>query len=250
MRILKSADAVRDWTRGVSGSTGFVPTMGALHEGHSALIERAVNECDSVIVSIFVNPTQFNDSKDFESYPISLEADFDMASRAGASAAYVPESVEIYKDGQLFEIRESLISQEMEGRARPGHFWGVLTVVMKLLNIVKPTRAYFGEKDYQQFLLIRRMAAAFFLDCEIIPCPTVRAADGLALSSRNQRLTIAARQRAPKLFHTLKNSDSIHAARSSLEDGGFLVEYIEEHWGRRFVAAQLEDVRLIDNVKI
>ena len=249
MKILRSADAVRAWTRGVSGSIGFVPTMGALHEGHSALIERAVKECDTAIISIFVNPTQFNNSEDFESYPISLEADCEMASKAGASAAYVPESAEIYKDGQLFEIREGLISQEMEGRARPGHFEGVLTVVMKLLNIVKPTRAYFGEKDYQQFLLIRRMAAAFFLECEIIPCPTVRAADGLALSSRNQRLNRAGRELAPKLFRTLKNNESLEAAQGSLEDGGFLVEYIEEHWGRRFGAVRLDDVRLIDNVE-
>lgn len=250
MKVLKSVEDVRGWVDGRSGPLGFVPTMGALHRGHISLMERAVSECERVIVSIFVNPTQFNDPTDFEAYPVSIEADLKAAEDAGVGAVFMPDVNQIYQDDRAFVLSENSISGEMEGRERPGHFSGVLTVVMKLLNIVCPQRAYFGEKDYQQFLLIQEMASAFFLNCEIVPCATVRADDGLALSSRNQRLSSSARSRAATLHRALCSGENVEAIKSQLTRAGFAVEYVEEHWGRRFAAAQLEGVRLIDNVKI
>ncbi|MGB0371499.1 MAG: pantoate--beta-alanine ligase [Opitutales bacterium] len=250
MEILKSVQEVRAWRSRVAGSCGFVPTMGALHLGHESLIRRASDTCDASVVSIFVNPTQFNDPSDFEAYPVTLDADLEKSEAAGANAVFIPDENEIYADGRSFKLSESVVSREMEGRERPGHFDGVLTVVMKLLNIVNPTHAFFGEKDYQQFLLIERMAKAFFLECEIVPCATVREADGLAFSSRNRRLTDGGRKRAPDLHHQLSTAGNAAEASRALKAAGFSVEYIEEHWGRRFGAVQLDGVRLIDNLEI
>lgn len=253
MKQLTAVSSVRAWHESLKGlSLGFVPTMGALHAGHIALVERAGRECERVIVSIFVNPTQFNDPSDLEKYPRTLEADLEKLEKAGAHAVFLPEPKEIYRDNYRFELREKEFAEDLCGAARPGHFEGVLTVVMKLFQIVRPTRAYFGEKDYQQLRLIQDMAEAFFLPLEIVPCPTVREPDGLAMSSRNLRLSAAEREKAPRLYHALKTANSAAEARAKLEGEGFRVDYVEDRpqLGRRFAAAFLGQVRLIDNVEI
>lgn len=235
-----------DW-EAAGSSVGFVPTMGALHRGHVSLIERAREANARVVVSIFVNPTQFNDPKDFAHYPKPLTADLDLLRRLEVDAVFLPQAQEIYKDQYRFEVHENKFTQILCGPKRPGHFTGVLTVVLKLLNIVEPNRAYFGEKDYQQFHLLHEMAEAFFLKTEIIGCPTIREVDGLALSSRNARLTAEQREVAPQLYRILRGASSAEEAELQLRDAGFKVDYVEEHFGRRFIAAFLGDVRLIDN---
>ena len=154
----------------------------------------------------------------------------------------------MYPDGFRYQVTENQLTHLMEGQARPGHFTGMLTVVLKLLLLIRPTRAYFGAKDYQQYLLIRDMALALFIDTDIIACETLREADGLAMSSRNQRLTEQQRQLAPALFTALQTTGPMAPLQAQLEQQGFVVDYLEEHHGRRFVAAKLGDVRLIDNL--
>jgi len=236
-----------------SQTIGFVPTMGALHAGHRALLERARRESDVVVLSIFVNPTQFNNADDFNKYPQTLEADLLMAKDCGADAVFLPNREQMYPDGYRFQLSENEFSRVLCGAHRPGHFEGVLTVVMKLFQLVRPKRAYFGEKDFQQLLLIRQMADAFFLGIEIVPCPTIRESDGLAMSSRNVRLSPKGRALAPKLHEILNRNPeeiSLVERKAELTGLGFEVEYLEEHFGRRFVAAWLDGVRLIDNVAI
>lgn len=247
MKLLETVADFRQW-RGQHENVGFVPTMGALHAGHAALIAQARRECAQVAVSIFVNPTQFNDKKDLERYPRPLEQDLQMLSALGVDAVFLPGAAEIYADKYRFEVRENELSQILCGPTRPGHFNGVLTVVLKLFHIVRPRRAYFGEKDYQQLRLIQDMAAALFLDIEVIACPTVRESDGLAMSSRNALLTESERMKAPVLYKILTTAESAEQAVRLLRDEGFRVDYVEEHFGRRFAAAFLGSVRLIDNV--
>ena len=240
--------ALRAWraTR-PAGTVGFVPTMGALHRGHAALIERARAECATVVVSIFVNPTQFNDPADCANYPQPLEADLAQCAALGVEGVFLPTRDALYPDGYRYRITEGEASQVREGAFRPGHFDGVLTVVHKLLQLVGPDRAYFGEKDWQQLSLVRGMAEAFFLPVEIVPCPTVREADGLALSSRNGRLTAAARERAAEFPYHLVTAPTAAAAARALRAEGFAVEYVEDADGRRLGAVTLDGVRLIDN---
>lgn len=231
-------------------STGFVPTMGALHPGHLSLVEKAKKENDFVIASIFVNPTQFNSTEDLEKYPRSLDTDLEQLRNCGADAVLIPHAAEIYADHFQFKVNEDYISKILCGAHRPGHFNGVLTVVLKLLGLVQPSRCYMGEKDYQQYLLIQKMAEALFLRTKIVACPTLREDSGLALSSRNQRLTPEAHSRASLIYKYLSSAHSCEEAKNQLTESGFQVDYVEEHWGRRFVAAHIENVRLIDNVKI
>ena len=193
-------------------TVGFVPTMGALHEGHASLIRQSAAENDLTVVSIYVNPTQFNNSDDLKKYPRTWEADLELARRAGAWAVLAPDYDEIYADGYRYRISENDFSKKLCGAHRPGHFDGVLTVVMKLLQIVQPKRAYFGEKDYQQLQLIRDMARTFFLRTEIIGTPTVREQDGLAMSSRNVRLTASGREKAPVIYRELNTAPTAEAA--------------------------------------
>lgn len=234
-----------------SGLTlGFVPTMGALHEGHRSLIQRSTRENDRTLVSIFVNPTQFDQPDDLAAYPRTLDRDLAMVRQEGADAAYVPQATDLYADAYRYRIAEHDYSRRMEGAHRAGHFDGVLTVVMKLLQIAGADRAYFGEKDWQQLTLVRGMAAAFFLPIEIVACPTVREADGLALSSRNQRLSTDDRQRAPAFHQWLSSAASADAAADGLRALGFAVDYVEDHDGRRLGAVHLGGVRLIDNVPL
>jgi pantoate--beta-alanine ligase len=247
-------NTVPDWLerrRALTGrSIGFVPTMGALHRGHGSLVKRCRGENEIVVVSIFVNPSQFNDPKDLERYPRTLDSDLALLESLGADEVIVPGGSELYPHGYRLRVEPDSKAQVMEGAYRPGFLQGVMTVVLKLLNIVRPDRAYFGEKDYQQLKFITDMTQEFFIPTEIIPCPTVREESGLAESSRNRLLSPEAKHKAACLYRSLTTADRPADARATLEAQGFAVEYVEEHWGRRFAAAFLEGVRLIDNVPI
>ena len=231
-------------------SIGFVPTMGALHEGHLSLMRKSIKDNDVTVVSIFVNPTQFNDKNDFNNYPQTFESDLEKLENVGVDYLFYPEYKQIYNDNFRYEVNEKELSTKLCGAHRPGHFTGVLTVLMKLLNIIKPSKAYFGEKDYQQYLLIKGMAESFFLDCEIVPLPLIREKDGLAMSSRNKLLTENERKLAPRFYKWLSSDKSIDEIKKGLEKDGFIIDYIEEIDNRRFGAVHLGKVRLIDNVKI
>ena len=192
---------------------GLVPTMGALHAGHVALVQRAKRECSNVIASIFVNPKQFGPKEDFAKYPRTLEADSEKLSAAGVDALFLPDAAEIYPDGFRTYVNVEGLSERLEGRSRPGHFRGVATVVLKLLEIMQPQFAYFGRKDAQQVRIISQMARDLNLDAEIVVCPIVREADGLALSSRNAYLGTEERRAATVLHRALE------AARAELVAG-------------------------------
>ena len=235
----------------VGKTLGFVPTMGALHSGHQSLVAKSVGENEFTLVSIFVNPTQFNDSKDLEKYPRTFEADLKCLEEVEADFLLYPEYSEIYADSYRYKITESQFSHTLCGAHRPAHFDGVLTVVMKLLQIAGANHAYFGEKDFQQLELIRGMADAFFLRTQIHGLPTLREKDGLAMSSRNTRLSGADREKAPLIYKLIENRQkTVAQIRKELIQNGFEVDYVEELRGRRFVAANLGGVRLIDNVSI
>ncbi|HAT2066187.1 TPA: pantoate--beta-alanine ligase [Legionella pneumophila] len=228
-------------------SLGFTPTMGNLHAGHASLFLASSKENHYTVSSLFVNPTQFNNPDDYTHYPRTVDADLELMTQNGVDFCILPNENEIYADGYSYQVQENQLGQLMEGKHRPGHFNGVLTIVMKLFNLVKPTRAYFGEKDYQQLLLIQGMVKALFMDIEIKSCPTVREKSGLACSSRNNRLTPSQREIADefaKIFHQNKSSAMIS---KELEALGITVEYIEEFQGRRFAAVKIGDIRLIDN---
>lgn len=239
------------WRQTLTGrSVGYVPTMGALHRGHASLVERCRAENEIVVVSIFVNPSQFNDPKDLERYPRTLCKDLALLESLGTDEVFAPSISEVYPHGYRFRVEADSVTKVMEGRRRPGYLEGVMTVVLKLLNIIRADRAYFGEKDYQQLKVITEMAEEFFLPTEIILCPTVREKSGLAESSRNTLLSAAARDQAAILFRALTTAANSDEARAILETEGLAVDYVEEHWGRRFAAAFLEGVRLIDNVPL
>jgi len=252
MQRVCTVEACRSWRAALpsGASVGFVPTMGGLHAGHLELLARARERDDFVLASLFVNRPQFNDSSDFESYPADFEEDVAALSRSGVDAVFCPSEEEIYADGYRYALTEKQGSRELEGAFRPGHFDGVLTVVLKLLMIAAPRRAYFGEKDWQQLQLVKGMAEAFFLPLEIVACPTVREASGLALSSRNRRLSPEGRERAARFSQILAAAGSELDAAAELEREGFEVEYVAAREGRRLGAVVLEGVRLIDNLHI
>jgi pantoate--beta-alanine ligase len=253
IRTLRTVEECRSFQKELKSkkqTVGFVPTMGALHQGHLNLVKKAKSECDAVIVSIFVNPTQFNDPKDLEKYPRDLNSDVRLLESVDTDAVFFPEPEMIYTDGYRFKLTETEFSRRLCGAHRPGHFDGVLTVVMKLFQIVSPSKAYFGEKDYQQLKLIQDMVSAFFLDITIVPVETTREADGLAMSSRNLRLSEVERAKAPRLYEVIKTAKSDTQAIELLVASGFKVDYVETVNGRRYAAAFLGQVRLIDNVRI
>jgi pantoate--beta-alanine ligase len=227
---------------------GFVPTMGALHEGHLSLVRRSRSENALTLVSIFVNPTQFGDPGDLAGYPRPIAADLAMLQAEGVDYVFLPRAADLYVDGYRYRVTENTIAMILEGAQRPGHFDGVLTVVLKLLQIATAERAYFGEKDWQQLALVRGMAESFFLSTAIIACPTIREADGLAMSSRNERLLPADRLRAAQFFGALRSASTAAIADRDLRASGFVVDYVEDHDGRRLGAVRLGAVRLIDNV--
>src|SRR5689334_14337109 len=203
MLILTTIAEVRAW-RARQGSTGFVPTMGFLHAGHVSLVERARRENDAVVASIFVNPTQFGPKEDLAAYPRDFERDKALLEKAGCDAVFAPEVAEMYPKGAATLVDVGDVSAPLEGERRPGHFRGVATVVLKLFNIVQPTRAYFGQKDAQQLGVIRRVVRDLDVPVEVVGCPTVRESDGLAMSSRNSYLDPAQRQAAPVLHRALQ----------------------------------------------
>jgi pantoate--beta-alanine ligase len=251
MRVWRSTAAWRERRRAINGKTiGFVPTMGALHAGHASLVQRCRAENEIAVVSIFVNPSQFNDPQDLTRYPRTLDEDLRLLESLGVDDVIMPDAVEMYPNGYRFRVEPATSDLILEGEFRPGFLTGVLTVVMKLLNLARADRAYFGEKDYQQLQIVRDMAAEFFLDTEIVPCPTVREESGLAMSSRNQLLSSEARARSTRLFRAIAGAVSPGEARALLEKDGFLVDYVEDRWGRRLAAAFLDGVRLIDNVPV
>ncbi|MCZ6916948.1 MAG: pantoate--beta-alanine ligase [Gemmatimonadetes bacterium] len=231
-------------------SLGFVPTMGALHPGHTSLIEQSLAENNRTVVSIFVNPTQFNDPTDLQTYPRPLDHDRALLEDLKVDYLFLPDRDTIYPDDCRFEVTENEVSKLLCGAHRPGHFDGVLSVVMRLFNIIQPQRAYFGEKDYQQYQLIKEMVKAFFLGVEIRRCPIVRDPDGVALSSRNALLSADGRTLAAEFARILKDGDSPSAVRTALEARNIEVEYVEEMFGRRLAAVVIDGVRLIDNVPL
>lgn len=255
-------------------SIAFVPTMGNLHQGHITLVEDAKRRADVVITSIFVNPTQFGANEDFDKYPRTLEADSALLAAAGCDLLFVPDAKEMYPDGrsQLTSVSVAGITDLLCGKSRPGHFTGVATVVSKLFNIVQPDMALFGEKDYQQLAVIRCMTRELCFPVKVIGIPTVRAEDGLALSSRNGYLSAEQRRIAPELYRTLSSLRRAieegqrdyaaleGAARTHLSKYGFEPDYIEvrrQDLGTAggddkqlviLAAAKLGSTRLIDNI--
>ncbi|MFN7039211.1 MAG: pantoate--beta-alanine ligase [Alphaproteobacteria bacterium] len=252
MQIIESIEKWKNIRKSLSKySIGFVPTMGNLHEGHMSLIGQSVKENNITILSIFVNPTQFNNKEDLLNYPKTLDNDIKYAQKAKVDYLILPKEEEIYTDNFAFKIsNHSSYSAIMEGKFRPSHFTGMLTIVLKLLLLVKPNKAYFGEKDYQQFLLVKEMAKAFFLDTEIISCFTIRNQNGLPLSSRNNRLTEEELKKAALFSQLLKSELKDEEIIQKLEAENFTVDYIEEYQNRRYGAVSLNNVRLIDNAGV
>lgn len=277
MKIIRSAKEVVEYlqkTRASKQLIGFVPTMGALHDGHLALVKRAKQETDFVVVSVFVNPTQFNNASDFEKYPNQIEKDIDLLSAAGVDFVFLPSVDQLYPQKSLLKFDFGYLEHIMEGKFRPGHFNGVATVVSKFFNLVSPDKAYFGQKDIQQVAVIKAMVVALSFQVELVVVPTLREESGLAMSSRNQRLTSDQFDQASviyKVLTRLKNQlleggdfNSLQQKEScELEQkGGFKVEYLELVDASTLenvavvesgeyaicVAAYLGDVRLIDNL--
>ena len=255
---------------------GFVPTMGALHAGHRSLVEKARKECETVVVSVFVNPTQFNDKNDLKHYPRTPEADEALLEAAGADIVFMPSVEEIYPepDTRIFDFGQ--IDKVMEGATRPGHFNGVAQVVSRLFAMVNPAKAYFGEKDFQQIAVIKAMVGQLKLEVEIVECPIIRDEDGLALSSRNTLLTKEHRAAAPHIYATIKQSAEKMQTMTPRELCAWVTTEVESNpllkviyfqavdalsmqqvsaWDEServqgCIAVQAGDIRLIDNVRI
>ena len=277
MKAFATVKELREALRAVrNGKVGFVPTMGALHEGHISLVERARKECDTVVVSVFVNPTQFNDKTDLKNYPRTPEADAAMLEAAGVDYVLFPTVEEIYPepDTRVFEF--GLVDKVMEGATRPGHFNGVAQVVSRLFAIVEPDKTYFGEKDFQQIAVIRAMVAQLGLKVEIVDCPIIRDTDGLARSSRNTLLDKAHRAAAPHIYEVLSAAASKTGEMTPDELSTWVVEQVNAEplletiyfqavdaltmqqvhsWDESpriqgCIAVQAGAIRLIDNIKL
>jgi pantoate--beta-alanine ligase len=236
MQLLKSIAGVRDFRESLSGTVGFVPTMGYLHDGHLSLVERARAENDYVALSIFVNPTQFDRPDDLARYPRDLERDLALLEGTGVTFVFAPDASEMYPPFYSTTVTVTRVTDSLEGAHRPGHFDGVATVVCQLLNVVQPARAYFGQKDAQQVVVVRRMVTDLNLPVNVIACETVREPDGLALSSRNKFLQGNARQDALAL------SRALFAIRATWQNGERDAETLRER-GRQ-IFSTFPDVRL------
>jgi pantoate--beta-alanine ligase len=250
---LTTVNSLRYRVRGARASgaeIGFVPTMGALHEGHLALIRRAVSENGLTVVSIFVNPTQFNEKKDLDAYPRDLARDMELAAGAGVEVVFAPEADEVYPAGHASKvIVESGLTRLLEGYYRPGHFEGVTTVVAKLFGMVQPDRAYFGEKDWQQLKVIERMTRDLNLPVEIVPCPTTREPDGVAMSSRNARLSPEARVQArviPFLLSTAQDLLDSAGPETQTDKGPVLCSWLRTLLESNQPAAEAEYLAVVD----
>lgn len=212
-----------------NGTIGFVPTMGALHKGHISLVEKAVKENDIVVVSIFVNPTQFNDKSDLERYPRNLDADIKLLEKTGCHIVFAPGVDEVYPEPDTRKFNFGSLETVMEGKHRPGHFNGVAQVVSKLFDMVRPSKAYFGLKDFQQLAVIKNMVRQLNLSVEIVPCPIIREKSGLAMSSRNELLTPEERQNAATISETLFQSKELTGKKSVHELKKWVIETINKN---------------------
>jgi len=269
-----------DSKRGSGASIGFVPTMGALHDGHMSLLKESKEKCGITVCSIFVNPTQFNDPKDYQLYPKNTEKDKKILEETGCDCLFLPNVEEIYPYDEFKQITfdPGSLGDVLEGAHRPGHFAGMASVVKRLLDIVRPDNAFFGQKDYQQFLIVHKMVEFYKLPIEIVKCPTVRENNGLAMSSRNQRLSAEEREKASLIYKTLTWAEhEINAGRLNFETiikqamfdltekGEFKVDYFDicgsntlEHVDFRkdneklavLTAVWVRDIRLIDNLLV
>ena len=288
--VLKTVNDLMEWRSGLppSASVGFVPTMGALHAGHTSLLTRSGQECDTTVLSIFVNPTQFGPLEDLARYPRTIDQDLQLAQTHRVEAIFTPTDIDFYPTDFSTYVEETVFSKPLCGPFRPGHFRGVTTVVLKLLNLVRPQRAYFGLKDAQQFFVIQKIVKDLSISTQIIGCATLREADGLAMSSRNRYLSESDRSNAPRLYEVLQESaqalqqglatsEVLPRAIIKLNLFGFIVQYIDLVSTETFqplarislktldsldilapssppallaVAAHLGETRLIDNILI
>jgi pantoate--beta-alanine ligase len=247
MPVAEAIEALHAWRAAVSGELGFVPTMGALHDGHLSLVRRARRECDRVAVSIFVNPTQFGPHEDLQGYPRDLPRDLALLTAEGVDLVFTPRDAEIYPGGFSTWVTVERLTERWEGTSRPGHFRGVATVVLKLLHLMKAERAYFGEKDYQQLRVVERMVRDLNVPTAIVACPTVREADGLAMSSRNAYLSPEERRAATVLWKALMATRAEHA--NGERGGKTLHRVVEERIGREPLA-RLDYVAVADPVTL
>lgn len=243
MLIADTIEALREWRGRVSGRVGFVPTMGALHDGHVSLVRRARDECDAVAASVFVNPAQFGDAGDLAAYPRPFDADVAILRAERVDLVFTPTDAMMYPPGFSTWVTEESLGRRWEGASRSGHFRGVTTIVLKLLNLVQPDRAYFGEKDYQQLRVVERMVHDLDVPTTIVGCPTVREPDGLAMSSRNVRLSPAARKAATVLWRAL---DAARRACAEGERSGEALQRLVEARIRREPLARIDYVAVVD----
>ncbi|MFD3277015.1 pantoate--beta-alanine ligase [Aquirufa echingensis] len=262
MKQFQTQDSLKLYLQNTGGSIGFVPTMGALHAGHLALIKAAQAQCDLVVCSIFVNPTQFNDPSDFEKYPKTLANDLLLLSEMGCDVVYTPEVADLYPSGMtdLPHYPLGRLEELLEGAHRPGHFQGVCVVVDRLLQAVKPDYLFMGQKDFQQIAVVRKMLEITQSQVKLIACPTVREANGLAMSSRNTRLSAEQKTQALSIYRGFQSASAAEFEAALLANGFDSVDYIaccdpntleNKPWGERpcqlLVAAFIGGVRLIDN---
>lgn len=262
MKQYQTQKELQEYLQSTSKSIGFVPTMGALHEGHLSLIQTAKGQCELVVCSIFVNPTQFNDLSDFEKYPKTLEEDLQKLTEVGCDVVYFPEVQDIYPDGMdnLPSYDLGNLERVLEGEFRPGHFQGVCVVVDRLLQAVQPGYLFMGQKDYQQVAVVDRLLALTSHNCKLIACPTVRENSGLAMSSRNMRLNNEQREKACAIFKGFESSTQEEYQQRLLDAGFDSIDYIAccdpntlelKPWKAKpcviLVAAFIGGVRLIDN---
>ncbi len=275
MRVAETVQQLRSYRATLAGKVGLVPTMGYLHEGHLSLVRKAAEDCDSVVVSIFVNPAQFGAGEDLTAYPRDLARDLDLLAQERVDVVLCPSVEEMYPEPSDVSVEPGGISARLEGAARPGHFRGVATVVAKLLNLVQPHAAYFGRKDAQQLAVLQRVVRGLHFPVEVVGCPTVREPDGLALSSRNVYLTPVERRAAPVIYRALREGEALYGRgerdaerlkarvreilRSepllspeyvSVADPSTLEELVSvgSHGALLSLAARLGRARLIDNV--
>jgi pantoate--beta-alanine ligase len=276
--VVTTPKEMHEWLHSYRGakSIGFVPTMGALHAGHEVLLQQAQQENDITVLSLFVNPTQFNVQADFDAYPRTTERDLRIAEHHGVDVVYMPETDSMYPDGWRIYVEPGTAADPLEGLGRPGHFRGVATIVTKLFNTVQPTRAYFGKKDYQQLAVIRQMVSELNFDISVIGVETVRHDDGLAMSSRNVRLSDTQRAAAPAIYQSLQAAQSLVASGETSAEvvlktttsmlnsvSGCTIEYVEivrrtdlqaisniDCPAVMCIAVWFDQVRLIDNIEI
>ena len=251
IRSIKELHAVIESLKNTQKTLGFVPTMGALHDGHKSLVERSVAENDFTLVSIFVNPTQFNNPSDLEKYPRNLEKDVHLLQKVGCDYIFAPESKDIYQEDELnnrFEFDFGGLDSVMEGRFRPGHFNGVVQIVSKLFQLVKPDKAYFGEKDFQQLSIIHRMVDVMNIDVQIIDCQIVREESGLAMSSRNERLSPEQRKNAVQISKVLFESRNFVPRLKPSEIVNWVTEQINKVPGLDVEYYEIVDVKSLQTV--